>query len=145
MRFFFACGKLSSMAMSREKYREALFQALFALDHDPAGEVVPILMQQVKIAKSAAREVQEKAIEILAKREDLDNKIEAASESYTLERITQAERIILRLGIFEILFDEAVPGPVAISEAIRLTRKFGSRDSAKFVNAVLDKIYGSLS
>lgn len=133
------------MVASREKYREALFQALFALDHDPDGEVVPIIMQQVKIAKSAAREVQERAIEILAKKEELDNQIEEASESYTVERITQAERNILRLGLFEILFDEKVPGPVAISEAIRLTRKFGSRDSAKFVNAVLDKIYGSLS
>lgn len=145
MRFSFVCGRILLMAVSREKYREALFQALFALDHDPDGEVVPILMQQVKIAKRAARDIQECAIQILAKREELDGKIESASESYSLERITQAERIILRLGVFEILFDEAVPGPVAISEAIRLTRKFGSRDSAKFVNAVLDKIYGSLS
>ncbi|MDX8430549.1 MAG: transcription antitermination factor NusB [Candidatus Algichlamydia australiensis] len=133
------------MAITREKFREALFQALFALDHDPDGEVIPILMRQVKISKSAAREVQERAIEVLAKKEELDEKISSVSEGYSLERITQAERNIMRLGLFEILFDEEIPGPVSISEAIRLTRKFGSRDSAKFVNAILDKIYVSIS
>jgi len=132
------------MAISREKFREALFQALFALDHHPDGEVVPVLMRQLKITKSAAREVQEKAIEILASKEELDEKISSISEGYDLGRITRAEHNILRLGIFEILHDAEIPGKVAIAEAIRLTRKFGSVDSSKFVNAILDKVYAAL-
>jgi N utilization substance protein B len=47
----------------------------------------------------------------------------------------------LRLGIFEIFFDSEIPAKVAIAEAIRLCRKFGTPESSQFVNAILDGVY----
>ncbi len=72
-------------------------------------------------------------------REALDAKIAAASQEYALDRISKVERNVLRLGVFEL--QSELPPKVALSEAIRLCRKFGSPEGADFVNAVLDQIY----
>ncbi|MBX9744017.1 MAG: transcription antitermination protein NusB, partial [Chlamydiales bacterium] len=63
------------------------------------------------------------------------------SPDYVFERISRTERSILRLGTFELLFDPSIPPKVAIAEAIRICRKFGSPQSAQFVNAVLDSVF----
>ncbi|HSX14156.1 MAG TPA: transcription antitermination factor NusB, partial [Chlamydiales bacterium] len=67
---------------------------------------------------------------------EIDEKISLYSTDYAFERISLVEKTILRLGIFEL---ERLPPPIAIAEAIRLTRKFGTPESAQFVNAILDK------
>jgi N utilization substance protein B len=51
------------------------------------------------------------------------------------------ERNLLRLGAYEIYFSKSVPPKVAISEAVRLARKFASSESANFINAILDALY----
>ena len=71
----------------------------------------------------------------------LDEQIGKASIEYAFDRIQVVERNILRLGLYEILFDDEVPPKVAISEAIRLARKFGTPEAASFINAILDNIY----
>nr|NGX48373.1 hypothetical protein [Chlamydiota bacterium] len=59
---------------------------------------------------------------------------------YELERISRIERSILRLGLYELLYTD-LPDKVAITEAIRLTRKFATAEGGAFVNALLDAIY----
>lgn len=84
---------------------------------------------------------QERKELIRAKLEEIDQKITAASSSYSFDRIPRIERNILRLGIFELFYDPSLPPKVAIAEAIRLTRKYATPEGGTFVNAILDSLY----
>ncbi len=74
------------------------------------------------------------------KLEECDRYIGAASIKWQLSRLSQVDRSILRISTYQLLFCEDIPGKVVINEAIELAKKFGSRQSSKFVNGVLDAI-----
>jgi N utilization substance protein B len=76
---------------------------------------------------------------ILSKKEQIDATLAAVVENFAPERIDPVDRAILRLGTYEILH-EAAPPKVVINEAIELAKRFGTTDSRRFVNGVLDKI-----
>ncbi len=71
---------------------------------------------------------------------DIDQKLATVVHNYTPERLDRVDRAILRLGTYELLFDDEVPAAVAINEAIELARAFGTTESPGFVNGVLDRI-----
>ncbi|MCU0794680.1 MAG: transcription antitermination factor NusB [Akkermansiaceae bacterium] len=77
---------------------------------------------------------------VLARKAEVDQALFAVIENYAPERVDPIDRAILRLATWEILFDAEVPAPVAINEAIELARTFGTSDSPRFVNGVLDKV-----
>ncbi|MEI6288418.1 MAG: transcription antitermination factor NusB [bacterium] len=72
---------------------------------------------------------------------DIDKLIIKFAPEWPLEQITLTDRNILRLGIFELRFDNSMPAKVAINEAIELAKTFGGESSGKFVNGVLGAIY----
>ncbi|MES2660984.1 MAG: transcription antitermination factor NusB [Verrucomicrobiota bacterium] len=76
---------------------------------------------------------------ILAKKEQIDETLAAVVENFAPERIDPVDRAILRLGTYELLH-AATPPKVAMNEAIELAKRFGTTDSKRFVNGVLDKI-----
>lgn len=76
---------------------------------------------------------------ILGAKEQIDGTISAIVENYSPERIDPVDRAILRLGTYEILHTETPPGAI-INEAIELAKRFGTTDSGRFVNGLLDKI-----
>ena len=76
---------------------------------------------------------------ILAKKEQIDETLAAVVENFSPERIDPVDRAILRLGTFE-LMQASAPPKVAINEGIELAKRFGTTDSKRFVNGVLDKI-----
>jgi len=102
-------------------------------------------MNELKVSKRNVREAHTRMQTILEKLPEIDAHITAASEMYAFDRISRVEKTLLRLGIFELLYDDTVPPLVAIAEGIRLCRKFGTRESADFVNAILDKVYKNAS
>lgn len=134
------------MALPPQKFREIVFQILFSRDFEPGdeGEIIPFLMEELKVTKRSMLEADAKANLVIAKQAELDERITPASTEYTFERISRVEKTILRLGAFEILHDASIPPKVAIAEAIRLCRKFGTPESANFVNAILDAIYNAV-
>jgi N utilization substance protein B len=131
------------MAMPQEKQREIVFQMLYGYDIGRANEeeLLNLLMKELAVTKKTMLEAQDRVRHIAAILPELDGMIKAASQSYQFDRIQTVERNILRLGLYEIFFDDQIPAKVAISEAIRLTRKFGTPESAAFVNAILDSLY----
>lgn len=131
------------MAVPQEKQREIVFQMLYGFDIGRANEdeLINLLMKELAVTKKTMLEAQDRVRHIAAILPELDEMIKAASQSYQFDRIQTVERNILRLGLFEIFFDDQIPAKVAISEAIRLTRKFGTPESAGFVNAILDALY----
>ena len=70
----------------------------------------------------------------------IDTRIAAAVDNYRPERIDRTDRAILRLATHELLHTPDVPPPVVINEAIELARTFGTTESPRFVNGVLDRI-----
>jgi N utilization substance protein B len=73
---------------------------------------------------------------------EIDKRLGEAAENWRLPRMAAVDRNVLRLGAYELLFaGQPTPGPVALDEAIELSRRFGSADSPAFVNGVLDKLY----
>lgn len=86
------------------------------------------------------RETNALADSVLREKDDIDRRLAAVVENFAPERIDPVDRAILRLATWEILHAEKVPAPVAIDEAIELAKRFGTTDSGRFVNGVLDKI-----
>ncbi len=70
----------------------------------------------------------------------IDRYIDNACENWNINRITYIDRNILRIGIFEMIFSMDCPPKVAINEAIELGKKYGSEESKKFINGVLDRV-----
>jgi len=76
----------------------------------------------------------------------LDKIIEKAAPEWPLDQITMVDRNVLRLGLFELLYEnkEEVPPKVAINEAIELAKNFSGESAGKFVNGVLGTVYREL-
>lgn len=130
------------MSLPQNKLREAVFQILCSGSTIPlTEEILPLVMEQLKISKKNALLALHRAQDIYAHLPGIDEKIQKLSTSYDFSRIHQIELNALRLGAFEVLFDADIPDKVAISEAIRLCRKFSSKEGACFVNAILDALY----
>lgn len=70
----------------------------------------------------------------------IDSEIETTSQHWSLMRMPFVDRNILRLAVFEIIYEDGVPASVAINEAVELAKAYGGDDSPKFVNGVLGKI-----
>lgn len=80
---------------------------------------------------------------VVEKREQLDNIIEKAAPMWPIDQIAMIDRNVLRLGLFELLYEnkDEVPPKVAINESIELAKNFGGENSGKFVNGVLGTVY----
>lgn len=76
----------------------------------------------------------------LACREAIDERIRLQAENWRLERMPTIDRNILRLAVYEMIHEGSVPKVVVVDEAIELAKKFGSEDSGRFVNGLLDGI-----
>ena len=76
---------------------------------------------------------------VAANRAELDQKIAAAAENWSVPRMAATDRNLLRLGAYEIHFTDT-PVKVVIDEAVELAKRFGGAQSAQFVNGILDKL-----
>jgi N utilization substance protein B len=77
---------------------------------------------------------------VVAHQPTIDEKISKYTANYELRRISAVDRNILRMAIYEMFFADDVPPIVAINEAIDIAKKFGTEESGKFVNGVLDRV-----
>ncbi len=78
---------------------------------------------------------------VILRRQAIDALIIKYAPEWPLDQITNVDRNILRLGVYELKFSEDVPSKVAINEAIELAKTFGGESSSKFVNGVLGAIF----
>ncbi len=77
--------------------------------------------------------------------DEIDKYITKYATEWPLEQITIVDRNILRIGVYELVFDSEIPAKVAINEAIEIAKTFGGESSGKFVNGVLGAIYKDLA
>ena len=70
----------------------------------------------------------------------IDELIITAAKNWTICRMALVDRNIIRLAVYEMLFDEEIPAKVSINEAIEIAKLFSDKDSTRFINGVLDRI-----
>ena len=133
------------MTLPAQKFREIIFQLLYShtLARSADDDMVELLTNELSVTKKTIREGFIRLESLMTHLKKIDALIEKASYAYDFDRIQTVEKNILRLGVFELLFDDKIPPKVAIAEAIRLCKKFSTKESASFVNAILDAIYQS--
>lgn len=76
---------------------------------------------------------------------EIDEKIRLHLHNWSFDRLTRVDLAILRIGVYALLYQPDIPLPVTIDEAVEIAKKFGSSDSSRFVNGVLDGILKSVS
>ena len=128
------------MMSRRSRAREVALQVLFQDDMNPpesAAETARFLQNRLR-----GEELIDFARSLIAgvrrNRSELDVLLRKQAANWSLERMATTDRNVLRLGAYEILYAET-PGRVAINEAVELAKRFGSAQSAQFVNGILDK------
>jgi N utilization substance protein B len=77
---------------------------------------------------------------VARERHFLDNVVAVSAENWRVERMAVVDRNVLRMAVYEMIFDAEVPPVVAIDEAIEIARKFGSEESGAFINGILDAV-----
>ncbi len=133
---------------NRHLARTIAMQSLFMWDfHGKKGDLNAILKQNfANFAplfndKGFAYHLVEGVLKHL---EEIDAYIIKYATEWPLDQITTVDRNILRIGIFELVFDKDIPGKVAINEAIEIGKAFGGEASGRFINGVLGAIYNDL-
>lgn len=86
------------------------------------------------------RELSEKFYAVVEHMEELDAKIAERSQGWDIKRLVKTDITILRLAIYELFYDEAVPVGVAVNEAVELAKRFGTDKSPSFINGILGTI-----
>lgn len=90
--------------------------------------------------ESFRQETQKLVSRILSHKEEIDHMLAGVIENYTPQRVDPVDRAILRLAAFELKISDDIPRAVAINEAIEIAKKYGTNDSARFINGVLDAL-----
>ncbi len=137
--------------MTRSLIREHLFKLLFRIEfNDPKDmpDQVRLYFEDdcpedeykstgSDIPESDREYIRQKYERIIEALPGIDEKIDNAAKGWSLSRIGKVELSILRLAVYEMLYDEDIPVGVAIDEAVELSKKFGQETSAPFVNGIL--------
>ncbi|MGH7463375.1 MAG: transcription antitermination factor NusB, partial [Longimicrobiales bacterium] len=77
---------------------------------------------------------------VVSQRPAIDQAIEQSTENWKLARLAKVDLVILRMATYELAFCPDIPSSVSLDEAIEIGKRFGSADSAAFINGVLDQI-----
>ena len=141
--------------MSRREMREQVFKLLFRVEFNDEnamqqqkelffedGTVAVSEDEDVMVADNFKEEIAAKYEKVAEKIAQIDEMINEKTEGWKTSRMGKVDLAILRLAVYEIVFDDTIPNPVAINEAVELAKKFGRDESPKFINGVLAKVIG---
>ena len=130
----------------RRSSREIAFQILFQSEFAPAISVKDaVRVMGDALGNDTDPETLQFAHDLIegvqGKKSEIDSKIQSASQHWKMERMASVDRNILRLSVYEMVFSPNPLKPaIAINEAVEMAKKFGSSESAAFVNGLLDQI-----
>jgi N utilization substance protein B len=127
-----------SRSRCREWALQFLYQAEFSGDYQP--EAVARFFSHFQEGEAPPAYLQELVAGVAAHREELDAFIVRYAEHWRLERMTVVDRNLLRLAVYELLYQPGIPPKVAINEAVAMAKRYGSEASGGFVNGILDQV-----
>ncbi|MGZ3497163.1 MAG: transcription antitermination factor NusB [Vulcanimicrobiaceae bacterium] len=130
---------------SRRMARELALQALFSVEvgHREPAEVLDEYLSH--FAESEHRIfVKDLVLGTIEHAHESDQTVSPLLEGWTIERLPTIDRLLLRMGTFELRHHPHTPRPVIINEAVELAKKFSTEDSGRFVNGVLSHVSSDL-
>lgn len=132
---------MSARSKARKRALDILFQS------DVRGEDLPVMLaaEARRAAGEPAREAswlyaREIVDGVIDNRDTIDEQITTFAKDWSLARMPAVDRAVLRIGTWEILFNDEVPAAVAIDEAVELAKEFSTDESGAFVHGVLGRI-----
>jgi N utilization substance protein B len=132
----------------RRKARELALQFLYQLDLHGAEDPAPFAGEfwaQHSAASDATRAYAQKLVDETKRNQaKIDGLITRFTEHWDLERMAVVDRNILRVAVCELGWQPDVPPKVVINEAIEIAKKFGTRESSRFINGILDRVHREL-
>jgi len=130
--------------MDRREVREQIFKLLFRIEFNEADEMPEqkalFLEDEGPFKSRDERMITEKYDKIVEKLQDIDNLINEKATGWNTRRMGKVDLTLLRLAVYEILYDESIPTGVAINEAVELAKIYCSEEAPRFVNGVLAKL-----
>lgn len=148
--------------MTRSEIREHIFRLVFRLEFNDVSEMPAQLSRYFedvykdededgaegfKICHFSDDEeayIKAKYDNIVTRLSELDDIINKNSKGWDVSRIGKVDLAILRLAVYEVLFDDDIPVGVAIDEAVELAKKYGQDESSSFVNGILASVAKSI-
>jgi len=130
---------------NRRIVREKCMQVLYA--YHMSGESLTKLMNVmfIEINSIHEKEFGERLINLVITNEgELDNKIKERVSNWELDRIAVLDKILIKMGMVEIIYFEDIPPKVSINEVIDMAKEFSTANSGKFINGILDSLLTAL-
>ncbi|GEM_PF-23641 len=126
----------------RRLLRELVFKSIYQMEFQDLSpsQAVKNTCEMEEINGSIEKEVEHLTLNLFSKIHEIDNAIRNCILGWTIDRLPLVSKDILRLGVYELLFEDDIPIEVSIDEAIEIAKEFGTDGDRKFINGVLDKI-----
>jgi N utilization substance protein B len=130
----------------RRIIREKVVQALYAheISGDPAEHVIDCILPSLQSNKSAYEFARRLVIHTITHAAEIDRIIRAKVTNWDFQRIAILDRLILRMGICELIYFKEIPPKVSMNEAIELAKLFSTERSGQFINGVLDAVLNDM-
>ena len=130
---------------ARTKARKRAVDAIFAAD---LRKTPPLSLLELSKEQMQGHQNQDEIFDyarilvegVVERHSDIDDQIETFSQGWTIDRMPALDKAILRVALWEILFNDEVPDAVAIDEAVELAKEYSTDDSGSFINGLLARI-----
>jgi N utilization substance protein B len=136
------------MNTNRRKSRELALQALYACESgndDSFEKVFATITQEAATNPVIIDYAKQLAGKTLRSKTEIDKLLSAHAANWDLKRMTVIDRNILRMAAAELLYFKEIPFKVVIDEAVEIAKQYGTDESGKFVNGVIDSIHKEMT
>lgn len=132
--------------MRRRIVREKVVQALYAheISGDPPEHVIQCILSSLEENKPAYDFARRLVLHTISHAAEIDRIIRAKVANWDFQRIAVLDRLILRMGICELIYFKEIPPKVSMNEAIELAKLFSTERSGQFINGVLDAVLNEM-
>ena len=134
--------------------RIAALQCIYALEYNANLEGIEEMLNEFILLsnKNLTNDVKLKVMDYsshlraitLKHKQSIDQLIKKRSENWAFGRITILDKLILRMSLAEMLYEDSVPPKVSIAEGVEIAKQFSTNDSSSFINGILDAIYNNM-
>ena len=131
-----------SVLGNRRKGRELALQALYQIEMtcNASSAAVDLFLDHFEGGPKAKEFARRLVSGVVSQQTEIDRLIEQATEHWKLMRLAKVDLMILRMATYELVFCPDIPLHVSLDEAIEIGKRFGTSDSATFINGVLDHV-----
>jgi N utilization substance protein B len=130
--------------MNRHLARTLAMQTLYEWDFQPEKSIQELVTTNLKSSNNAEEDttfVNQLVNGVIDHKQTIDDAIASHAPEWPIDQISVIDKSILRLAIYELFFENEVPGKVIINEAVELAKTFGGDNTSRFINGVLGTVY----